>query len=316
MKLVGGACAILILLGVLDACSSEDSSADPKSCPVGSEGCPCTQGGGCDQRLSCLSGFCVDATGVAGQGNTDAAASGGTGGGATGGSSGTATGGSSTGGSSGAGTGGSSGAATGGSGNVGGGGSGTGGSGGSSGCGTTSYAETCSYPASDGAVTENGDPKGTSKDTLDVKFASGQLVELDGECCAPDTSGTKPTGDWGSYPCVDGYVCGGCLVFLMDEDPQSPANAWTLLGAYSATNGDVAGCDELSGGYRICVPDCTGKVCGSDGCNGSCGACLGQHMVCENGACKEDACSVCLDACSGLPGCCTGTGCICDGACP
>jgi hypothetical protein len=31
------------------------------ACPVGSETCPCTDGGGCDAGLECRSGLCVEA---------------------------------------------------------------------------------------------------------------------------------------------------------------------------------------------------------------------------------------------------------------
>jgi hypothetical protein len=35
----------------------------------------------------------------------------------------------------------------------------------------------------------------------------------------------------------------------------------------------------------VCITDCTGKVCGDDGCGGSCGQCEG-FLVCDAGACK------------------------------
>jgi len=39
---------------------SGDGDGDGGSCTVGSEGCACTPGGGCDPLLSCLSALCVD----------------------------------------------------------------------------------------------------------------------------------------------------------------------------------------------------------------------------------------------------------------
>ncbi len=50
-------------------------------------------------------------------------------------------------------------------------------------------------------------------------------------------------------------------------------------------------------GYTLCLkckPDCTGKVCGDDGCGGTCGSCLGQQESCVDGLC------VCQPACDGL----------------
>lgn len=38
--------------------SSESPTTDDDSCPIGSEGCPCTDGGGCDPGLSCEGGTC------------------------------------------------------------------------------------------------------------------------------------------------------------------------------------------------------------------------------------------------------------------
>ena len=49
-----------LLLGL--ACGDATSAtSDSGTCTVGSEGCPCTTGGGCDPGLTCLSDLCVDA---------------------------------------------------------------------------------------------------------------------------------------------------------------------------------------------------------------------------------------------------------------
>ena len=72
----------LLALGCAPASvSSETGSTTEDSCPVGSLGCPCTDGGVCDPGLTCLSMICVDAgsgsedvsesaTGVDGDGDT------------------------------------------------------------------------------------------------------------------------------------------------------------------------------------------------------------------------------------------------------
>ena len=64
-----------------------------------------------------------------------------------------------------------------------------------------------------------------------------------------------------------------------------------------------------------CEPNCSGKECGSDGCEGSCGSChCGEN--CQSGACVFNACDgkECgSDGCGGSCGTCpAGTG--CDGA--
>lgn len=54
------------------ACAASDdetpSGSSGNGCPVGSETCPCTQGGACDPGLVCLSNLCVDPDGAGGSG--------------------------------------------------------------------------------------------------------------------------------------------------------------------------------------------------------------------------------------------------------
>lgn len=70
----------------------------------------------------------------------------------------------------------------------------------------------------------------------------------------------------------------------------------------------------------FCVPNCTGRVCGPDGCGGSCGSCKANE-VCQAGAC------LCVPNCSGRecgpdgcggtckPGCAAGVPCLDTGKC-
>ena len=72
---------------------------------------------------------------------------------------------------------------------------------------------------------------------------------------------------------------------------------------------------------ETCVPDCTGRVCGNDGCGGSCGTCHQANQVCQSGQC------VCIPNCSGrecgpdgcggacAPGCAAGVPCLETGTC-
>lgn len=39
--------------------TTTESTTDDGSCPIGSEGCPCTQGGGCDPGLECMGDVCT-----------------------------------------------------------------------------------------------------------------------------------------------------------------------------------------------------------------------------------------------------------------
>lgn len=289
---------VLLFLVVVASlgCSRRDETMP---CAVGAERCACTPGGSCDPGLTCLSGLCVNPSPGVDAGSADVPA-----------------GGPPTGGGGGAGGPGGTGGA-GGSGGAGGATAGTGGGG-----GAPARPLVCPFPLMTGTARKAGQT-GQPNDALDAEFAGGRLTKLGGKTCLPDTSGTKAAGDWGSYPCMDAYSCGGCLVFLLDENPQSATNSWTLLGADAATYGSVPGCPELKGVYSICLPNCTAmtdggtmiKQCGDDGCKGSCGSCGRAPACCNGGMCSVDRCSECLDACSGLPGCCTGAGCQCQGVC-
>jgi hypothetical protein len=74
--------------------------------------------------------------------------------------------------------------------------------------------------------------------------------------------------------------------------------------------------DLCLGGACVCQPDCQGLACGSDGCGGSCGDCGGGdvcvlgHCVCPPD-CAGKACGP--DGCGGLCGVCPGQG-VCVGA--
>ena len=72
----------------------------------------------------------------------------------------------------------------------------------------------------------------------------------------------------------------------------------------------------------VCTPDCNGKECGTDGCGGVCGICLGA-TICTNGVCASPGCTpqcggkMCgPDGCGGLCGSCEpGQICTISGTC-
>lgn len=53
---------------------------------------------------------------------------------------------------------------------------------------------------------------------------------------------------------------------------------------------DCARNDAVSVCTPVCEPDCAGKVCGSDGCDGECGPGCGGAEVCADGQCLADGC--------------------------
>jgi hypothetical protein len=199
---------------------------------------------------------------------------------------------------------------------------------GNAGAGGATSSATCPFPK-DGLITpvEQTDLLKTSKDKIDAKFTSGVLVELDSKTCTVDPSPAKLEGDWSTYLCHDAYLCGGCPVFVVSPHDATSVGQWFVLGVYTATGTKTLGCPELSGGYNICAPDCSGKECGDDGCGSVCGSC-GQGRCCKDAQnkCLDDPCmqcvDACTDACSGSPdpscfsSCCMGTGCQCESSCP
>ena len=119
-----------------------------------------------------------------------------------------------------------------------------------------------------------------------------------GRDCGPDgcggSCGACPEGeacfDGGCHPeegCVagttpgcDGCLCEACVCAL---DPYCCETAWDGIC--------VQECVEDCGGCGPCVPDCTGKVCGDDGCGGTCGACEGDSLCC-GGGCLPLICTI------------------------
>ncbi|MFT3837960.1 MAG: hypothetical protein QM723_13310 [Myxococcaceae bacterium] len=54
----------------------------------------------------------------------------------------------------------------------------------------------------------------------------------------------------------------------------------------------------------VCTPDCTGKVCGTDGCGGTCGACSGAQTCNGRGQCVTSSCTPdCTGKVCGTDGC-------------
>lgn len=92
-------------------------------------------------------------------------------------------------------------------------------------------------------------------------------------------------------------LCAGALLILvlfLTGCQESRSVAGDDVGG-GDTAGDIAWPDvevETDEGEVPCVPDCDGKVCGDDGCGGTCGtlagACVGND-VCINGICEPMA---------------------------
>jgi hypothetical protein len=162
----------------------------------------------------------------------------------------------------------------------------------------------------DGAVCDCGCGAADSDCAGDLPVAGcAKLQKCDktGTCVAKVPTGW--TCEPGTYDALDACDC-GCGVL----DPDCQFKSLTVVGC----PGLDPACDA-TGTCVACVPDCTGKDCGNDGCGGSCGGCASKTAVCSAGTCSEP-CSpkplICLtnecgdDGCGGSCGsCATGSTC-------
>ena len=123
----------------------------------------------------------------------------------------------------------------------------------------------------------------------------GPAVEVPG--CAPREA-----------PGCAGCACEACVAAL---DTYCQDSAWDTVCADECTNECGQACP--------CVPDCTNRDCGNDGCGGSCGdhggTCPGEHEVCFGGTCCTPSCegrACATDGCGGSCGACFGATPVCD----
>jgi hypothetical protein len=99
-----------------------------------------------------------------------------------------------------------------------------------------------------------------------------------------------------------------CQVDVLDEDSHFIyGNGPFPCDCKPACNGKACGTNGCGGDCGVCLgpqdkcvvaqcecqPDCGGKVCGEDGCGGSCGECVGLQDQCIGGNC------ICQPACDG-----------------
>ena len=107
-------------------------------------------------------------------------------------------------------------------------------------------------------------------------------VCFEDDCCLPDCEGSS----CGSDGC--GGSCGECGEFSECSEEGSCVCLFEECLEVCCDDGRV--CFEDA----CCLADCEGKVCGDDGCGGSCGECTGPQELCDSGAC------VCQPVCDGL----------------
>jgi hypothetical protein len=111
-----------------------------------------------------------------------------------------------------------------------------------------------------------------------------------------------------SSPCSSDADCGDDFPTCVASGVQRDSGDAQTLADFCQTPGVAGVCVAVA---ACCQPDCTGKVCGDDGCGGSCGSC-GQCQECQGGTCQTTG-MVCGNTCCALTGqfCCTDAGPYC-----
>ena len=117
-----------------------------------------------------------------------------------------------------------------------------------------------------------------------------QCVLPDGECPCSDTAIADVLGTH-CYAINDHGVCSGWRVCT--EDGLSDCDA-PEPGPEVCFNDVDEDCDGVKDDPDVCCfPHCEGKVCGNDGCGGSCGECAANEMCTGEGQCA------CVPDCAG-----------------
>jgi N-acetylneuraminic acid mutarotase len=145
--------------------------------------------------------------------------------------------------------------------------------------------------------------------------AGGEICGADGQCAA----GPSVCGD---DECAADEACGDCAADCGDCcgdglcDAPGGENCASCQADCGCAVGDV--CDAVTRQCGACAPQCTGRICGDDGCGGVCGVCE-AGTPCVDGRCEaacEPACAgrTCgADGCGGTCGACAGEQ-VCDGS--
>ncbi|MBM4370088.1 MAG: hypothetical protein FJ098_00440 [Deltaproteobacteria bacterium] len=144
----------------------------------------------------------------------------------------------------------------------------------------------------DQCVAEHGEDCLACKEDCGLCCGDGACVGDHGEDCDACEADCGPCCGDGACVDVHGETCASCEVDC-GPCPECGDGACNGVETCLSCPGDcpcAAGAICFEG--FCCIPDCTGIVCGSDGCGGSCGACP-QGEGCSAGACipaGEDSC--------------------------
>lgn len=137
--------------------------------------------------------------------------------------------------------------------------------------------------------------------------AAGGCAVIEGKQCGCQPVGTLHDGLITPKVNILNHTAGGC---------DGGAVAWSFMENLGI-QGDVVMRLGVQVPEGACVPSCSGKACGSDGCGSSCGVCTSGN-VCSQGTCVPGGCTPSCagkgcgdDGCGGVCGVCgSGLSCI------
>jgi hypothetical protein len=161
--------------------------------------------------------------------------------------------------------------------------------------------------------------KDAANPTATPPVAAETDIDCGGTVCAPCALGKMCVG---GSDCVSGFCNAMTKVCVADQchdglkdGSESDVDCGGSCAA-KCTNGKMCSgssdCGDANaicdGAHQCCSPSCSGKVCGSDGCGGSCGTCTSTtYPMCNTGG---TAC-VCTNTSCPSPLACNGTSCYC-----
>ncbi len=120
-----------------------------------------------------------------------------------------------------------------------------------------------------------------------------------GEACSTAGACSACTANCGTRQCgadKDGCTCGQCTGNTTCVDGLCQPCPRPLCNGVCCEVGSK--CDPATNRCQRCLPECSGKVCGDDGCGGQCGSC-DPGSSCVNGQCQAG----CTPDCAGGKNC-------------
>ena len=116
-------------------------------------------------------------------------------------------------------------------------------------------------------------------DICGIKLESAEDCPQD--CMSPCGNGICEGGEHPDTCAVDCGWCGDLVCGLNESYDECPADCYPLCGNKECEGPESA---ETCPQDCACLPQCDGKDCGDDGCEGVCGVCI-ETMVCADGIC-------------------------------